>query len=201
MLGLWTLAWVDKRWRPATGNLNKPLGGISTWIIGDFTQLLLVGDEPIHAFLSQSSSLLAQNGHSIYSLFEAVVTLSENIRQAGNNPEAEDGMKRWSHHSRWLDDTLSEDTTALHVIVISPAQENCTYNRENFTHRGICQPYLNKLTHYENKESDHLQHLLPSVLISYNSLFQESLFATLTPITMMYTYILHLALSTDILFW
>ena len=84
----------------ATGNLNKPLGGISTWIIGDFTQLLLVGDEPIHAFLSQSSSLLAQHGHSIYSLFEAVVTLSENIRQAGNNPEPEDGMKRCSHHWR-----------------------------------------------------------------------------------------------------
>ena len=30
------------------------------------------------------------------------------------------------------------------------------------------------------------------MLISYNSLLQESLFATRTPITVMYTYILHL---------
>ena len=85
MLGQRTLAWVDKRLRQATGKLHEPLGGISVMLLGDFAQLPAVGDKPIYASPSQSSSLLAQHGHSIYSLFETVVMLSENIRQAGNN--------------------------------------------------------------------------------------------------------------------
>ena len=90
MLGQRTLAWVDKRLRQATGKLNDPLGGISVMLLGDFAQLLPVGDKPIYASPSQSSSLLTQHGHSIYGLFQTVVMLSENIRQAGNNPEAEE---------------------------------------------------------------------------------------------------------------
>ena len=58
--------------------------------LGDFAQLLPVGDKPIYASPSQSSSLLTQHGHYIYGLFQTVVMLSENIRQAGNNPEAEE---------------------------------------------------------------------------------------------------------------
>ena len=58
-------------------------------LLGDFAQLLPVGGKPIYTSPSQSSSLLTQYGHSIYGLFETVVMLSENIRQAGNNPEAE----------------------------------------------------------------------------------------------------------------
>ena len=140
---------LDKRLRPETGKLNKPLGGISSWILGEITQLPLVGDKPIYAFLSQSSSLLAKHGHSICSLFEAVVMLSVNIREAGNNPEAEDEMKRWPDHSRWPDDPLSEDTTALHVIVISLGQENCTYNREKSGkfHPPMHMPTLSEQTH------------------------------------------------------
>ena len=86
-------------------------------LLGDFTQLPPVGDKPIYASPYQSSSLLTQHGHSIYGLFETVVMLSENIRQAGNNPEAEqfraiflrlrDGQ---STQDDWM--TLSEDTTA-----------------------------------------------------------------------------------------
>ena len=58
MLGQRTLAWVDKRLRQATGKLNEPLGGISVMLLGDFAQLLPVGDKPIYAFPSQSSFLL-----------------------------------------------------------------------------------------------------------------------------------------------
>ena len=90
MLGQRTLAWVDKLLRQATGKLNEPLGGISVMLLGDFAQLPPVGDKPIYASPSQSSSLLTQHGHSIYGLFQTVVMLSENIRQAGNNPEAEE---------------------------------------------------------------------------------------------------------------
>ena len=59
-------------------------------LLGDFAQLLPVGDKPIYASPSQSSYLLTQHGYSIYGLFQTVVMLSENIRQAGNNPEAEE---------------------------------------------------------------------------------------------------------------
>ena len=90
MLGQRTPAWVDKRLRRATGKRNDPLGGISVMLLGDFVQLLPVGDKPINASPSQSSYLLTQHGHSIYGLFQTVVMLSENIRQAGNNPEAEE---------------------------------------------------------------------------------------------------------------
>ena len=86
-------------------------------LLGDFEQLPSVGVKPIYASLSQSSSLLAQHGHSIYNLVETVVMLSENIRQAGNNPEAEqfrafalrllDGQ---STQDDWM--TRFEDTTA-----------------------------------------------------------------------------------------
>ena len=89
MLGQRTLAWVDKRLRQATGKLNEPLGGISVMLLGDFAQLPPFGDKPIYASPSKSSSLFAQHGHSIYGLFETVVMLSANVRQAGNNPEAE----------------------------------------------------------------------------------------------------------------
>ena len=70
MLGQRTPAWVDKRLRQATGKLNKPLGGISVMLLGDFAQLPPVGDKPDYASPSQSSSLLTQYGHSIYGLFE-----------------------------------------------------------------------------------------------------------------------------------
>ena len=78
MLGQRTPAWVDKRLRRATGKRNDPLGGISVMLLGDFAQLLPVGDKPINAFPSQSSYLLTQHGHSIYGLFQTVVMLSEN---------------------------------------------------------------------------------------------------------------------------
>ena len=90
LLGQRTLTWVDKRLRQATGKLKDPLGGISVMLLGDFAQLLPVGDKPIYASPSQSSYLLTWHGHSISGVFQTVVMLSENIRQAGNNPEAEE---------------------------------------------------------------------------------------------------------------
>ena len=62
------LAWVDKRLRQETGKLHEPLGGILVIILGD-----------LPVFAAPSSSLLAQHGHSIYTLFQTVVMLAENI--------------------------------------------------------------------------------------------------------------------------
>ena len=44
---------------------------------GNFAQLPPVGEKPVYAFPSQSSSLLAQHGPVIYGLFQTVVMLSE----------------------------------------------------------------------------------------------------------------------------
>ena len=38
MLGQNMMAWVDKRLRQATTHLDKPFGGISVILIGDFAQ-------------------------------------------------------------------------------------------------------------------------------------------------------------------
>ena len=70
-----------------TGKLNEPLGGISMILLGDFAQLPPVGDKLIYA--TSPSSILGQHGYSIDTLFETVVMLRQNIRQAGNNPQAE----------------------------------------------------------------------------------------------------------------
>ena len=44
MIGLKTLAWIDKRLRQATGDQQQPFGVISIILIGDFAQLPPVAD-------------------------------------------------------------------------------------------------------------------------------------------------------------
>ena len=88
MLGQRTLAWVDKRLRQASGKLNTPLEGYLVILFGDFAQLPPVGDRPLYS--PPAATVLAQQGYSVYTLFENVVVLNENVRQNGNNPEAEE---------------------------------------------------------------------------------------------------------------
>ena len=55
-------------------------------IIGDYGQLPPVGDRPIYA--EMPGSVLGDHGHSIYTLFTAVVQLTDIVHQSGANPEA-----------------------------------------------------------------------------------------------------------------
>ena len=64
MLGQTTFAWVDKRLRQATGELDQPLGGISVILFGDFGQLPPVGDVPLYS--SPSHKPMAIHGYTIY---------------------------------------------------------------------------------------------------------------------------------------
>ena len=90
ILGQRTLAWVDKHLRQATGKLHEPLGGGGgdfSYNFWGFCSTATCWEKPIYA--TPSSSLLAQHGHSIYSLFQTIGMLTENIPQGGNNPQAE----------------------------------------------------------------------------------------------------------------
>ncbi len=86
MMGLRMMAWVDKRLRQATGQLDVPLGGVSVILLGDFAQLPPVGDKPLYCNATPGS--LGEHGHTMYQLFSTVVILSHALRQAGSNSDA-----------------------------------------------------------------------------------------------------------------
>ena len=79
-------SWLDNRLCAGTGNQNKPFGGISVILLGDFGQLPPVGDRAL--YISANGSIISDHGHSFYRLFNTVVILDDIMRQAGSNPEA-----------------------------------------------------------------------------------------------------------------
>ena len=86
MIGQRMLAWIDKRLRQATGQLDTHFGGLSIILFGDFAQLPPVGDSPLYSNSPKGS--LQIHGHTMYQLFTTVVILSESLRQAGSAPDA-----------------------------------------------------------------------------------------------------------------
>lgn len=84
MLGQRMFAWVDRRLRQATACLDKPLGGISVVLFGDFAQLPPVGDLPLYA--APTKHALSIHGYTIYRTFSTVVILEQVLRQAGTDP-------------------------------------------------------------------------------------------------------------------
>lgn len=87
MIGQRMMAWVDKRLRQASGQLDSPLGGYSVIMFGDFGQLPPVGDRPL--FANPSTNDLSIHGHHIYLLFDKVVILDQVIRQSGTDIAAQ----------------------------------------------------------------------------------------------------------------
>ena len=85
MLGQRMMAWVDKRLRQATGQLDIPFGGVSVILFGDFAQLPPVGDRPLYSTASTSS--LAVHGHTMYRLFTTVVILTQALCKAGSDSD------------------------------------------------------------------------------------------------------------------
>ena len=77
------MAWVDKRLRQATTNLDIP--GMSVILIGDFAQLPPVGDRPLFAPEGEGS-----HGHTMYNLFTDIVILDQIIQQSGMTMETKE---------------------------------------------------------------------------------------------------------------
>ncbi len=77
LCGQESLFWLDSRARQATGH-NKPFGGLSIILAGDFGQLPPVED---HAMFEDPGKYDRRvRGFGLYSLFNDVVLLTENIR-------------------------------------------------------------------------------------------------------------------------
>ena len=75
MIGHKMLSWLDNRLRAGTGNQNKPFGGISVILLGDFGQLAPMGDRAL--YVSGNGSIISDHGHSLCRLFNTVVILDD----------------------------------------------------------------------------------------------------------------------------
>ena len=83
IIGHKVFSWLDNRLRAGTRNQNKPFGGISVILIGDFGQLPPVGDPAL--YVSGNGSITSDHGHSLYHMFNTVVILDDIMRQAARN--------------------------------------------------------------------------------------------------------------------
>jgi ATP-dependent DNA helicase PIF1 len=82
MVGLRLLGRIDRRLCQATGHLQEPFGGVSIFLVGDILQLPPVKDTAVYKEASNRDSVEVQAGRSSFSLFNVVVELTENQRQA-----------------------------------------------------------------------------------------------------------------------
>ena len=86
MMGHRMLSWLDDRLRAGTGHQDKPFGGLSIILLGDFGQLPPVGDRPMYK--AGSGSRASDHGHMLYSSFNTVVILDQVMRQVGESATA-----------------------------------------------------------------------------------------------------------------
>ena len=87
LLGQTAFGWIDRRCIQATIFHDKILGGISFILVGDPAQLPPVADKPFYH--AKPSSIIGEQGHHIYSMFEKIVKLTAIHRVGGSNPEQE----------------------------------------------------------------------------------------------------------------
>ena len=84
MLGQRTFTWIDKRLRQATAKYDKPFGGMSIILIGDFAQLPPVGDKTLFSNPSIINNESNDHGYILYKQFQTVVQLKKILRQDSN---------------------------------------------------------------------------------------------------------------------
>ena len=75
--------WISKRLKQATGNNEKPFGGISVILVGDIAQLPPVIDKPLYDMFPCGE--IATEGFYVYSALDNVIKLLTNQRAAGSD--------------------------------------------------------------------------------------------------------------------
>ena len=81
MLGQRSFTWIDNRLRQATAQYDKPFGGISIILIGDFAQLPPIGDRLLFNNPNVTSHESNDHGYLLYTQFKTVVKLKQILRQ------------------------------------------------------------------------------------------------------------------------
>ena len=92
MIGCRFLAQINNALQDAKENKEKPFGGMSVILAGDFAQLPLVAEMRLYAWINTSRCNLASNtgtmriitGKILWLMFTKVVILEEVVRQQGN---------------------------------------------------------------------------------------------------------------------
>ena len=151
---------------PGHRQLDKPFGGLSIILIGDFAQLPPVGDSPLYSNSPKSS--LQIHGHTMYQLFTTVVILSESLQQAGSVPDAvafrslllglRNGTVNESDWSFYLIGLHS--SSPCHTCTCDAHSQYLTRNRPCNGASGIIQHFLCQTNH--KPTTNHLNYLLPS---------------------------------------
>ena len=95
-VGFKIFGWIDQRLRQATGKLHLPFGGLSICLVGDMLQLPPVLDRALWNNSRDNLKDHQLNGLAMFSLFDRVIILKEQMRQ---NPE-EKGLQDLIEHLR-----------------------------------------------------------------------------------------------------
>ncbi|XP_065061670.1 LOW QUALITY PROTEIN: uncharacterized protein LOC135688681 [Rhopilema esculentum] len=104
VIGQKMFGWISKRLKQATGNNEKPFGGISIILVGDIAQLPPVIDKPLYNMLPGGE--VATEGCCVYFSFDNVIKLITNQRAAGTG-ESQKQLRDLLLHLR--DGNISQD--------------------------------------------------------------------------------------------
>jgi hypothetical protein len=88
MVGLKQMGWIDKRLRQIfPAQADKPFGGISVVLCGDFHQLPPVGEKTLFSRYSPGDIAMTLNGRAAYRALGTTMRLTQVMRQAGEDIE------------------------------------------------------------------------------------------------------------------
>ena len=135
MVGRRMFGMIDRRLRQAFPSKSQVVfGGCSILLFGDFGQLPPVMDLPLYT--SHTSSDLKDQGYRAYSQFEKAFTLTQVIRQSGQDPEqikfrnillhlrnAEVTREDWEHLMKQTPTKVHDRSPFVHALRLYPTIE------------------------------------------------------------------------------
>ena len=144
-----TFGMIDRRLRQTFPHKSQVLfGGCSVLLFGDFGQLPPVFGLPLYT--TQTSSDLADMGYRAYSQFNAAFTLTQVMRQSGQDPEqvrfcdillrlrnAETTEEDWKHLMEQTPSKISDQSSFVNALRLIPHVNEVTeYNVERLLECG-----------------------------------------------------------------